>query len=191
VTATFKAFKADDPEEWAPFESGGLSYEVSTKGRIRRYLRPFGSKRGKYKQVYIAKQGKIFVHQLVAAVFIGKKPEGWHTNHKDGDGCNNDVSNLEYLTHGDNIAHGYKTRALKGEPRRYGERSPRWVLSDTTREEILFLRRSGLAYQQIADKLGIAVHNVRYTIGKALDRGKLLIPKRQMRVCYKPYERGA
>tara|TARA_R110000803_G_C11779157_1_gene296381 strand:+ start:55 stop:558 length:504 start_codon:yes stop_codon:yes gene_type:complete len=45
------------------------------------------------------------IHRVVAECFIGKMPDGFTVNHKDGDKFNNDVSNLEYLSREDNYKH--------------------------------------------------------------------------------------
>ena len=49
------------------------------------------------------------VHRLVAASFLGLPPSPEHSqiNHKDGNGSNNAVENLEYVTPAENIAHCY------------------------------------------------------------------------------------
>lgn len=44
------------------------------------------------------------VHRLVAEAFIGPQPdESYEINHKDRNRANNDVSNLEWVTHVDNV----------------------------------------------------------------------------------------
>lgn len=109
-------------EEWRPVE-GFPRYEVSDLGRIRRagtgrlmavrYSRrrygavhfPAGDGSGRYVDFYI--------HRLVAAAFIGPRPEGKEVNHKDGNRRHNAVSNLEYCTRSENIRHAGKIRLLK------------------------------------------------------------------------------
>jgi len=46
-------------------------------------------------------------HTLVARYFIGPLPKGLEINHKDGDKTNNNVSNLEYISHQENITHAH------------------------------------------------------------------------------------
>src|SRR5208337_2388611 len=46
-----------------------------------------------------------YVHDMVAAAFLGPKPEGHHVNHRDSDRTNNLPSNLEYVTPQGNVDH--------------------------------------------------------------------------------------
>jgi hypothetical protein len=50
------------------------------------------------------------VHSLVAAAFLGPRPEGLHINHKDGNRENPKPSNLEYITQKENIRDGVRRR---------------------------------------------------------------------------------
>lgn len=50
------------------------------------------------------------VHMLVANAFIGKCPKGKQVNHKDLNKINCHVSNLEYVTSGDNTRHARKNK---------------------------------------------------------------------------------
>lgn len=45
-----------------------------------------------------------YVHQLVAEAWLGPRPAGWHTCHRDGDRTHNAPSNLYYGTPADNAA---------------------------------------------------------------------------------------
>lgn len=171
-------------EKWKAFEAGGIVYEISDRGRARRYLEPFAGMHGKYSQLYLPPRKKVTLHTLVAELFLGPRPEGHVVNHKDGNGRHNDVTNIEYVTPSRNVAHAYEIGLHK---RQYGERAPKWIVTNVQREEILFLRRNGLAYAEIARRVSLKYHLVSYTIKAALARGELKMPKRQMRVCYKPY----
>lgn len=59
-----------------------------------------------YMQIGLEKGDTVHIHTLVARAFIGPKPEGYVVNHKDNDGTNNNIDNLEYLTVAENIRLG-------------------------------------------------------------------------------------
>lgn len=88
------------------------NYEISNKGNIRRkligggYTNIKGSivNRG-YKYFQLNRNGKrinYLVHQEVARLFIGERPDGLVVDHIDRDKLNNDVSNLRYITQKEN-----------------------------------------------------------------------------------------
>lgn len=96
------------------------AYEVSSCGNVRRAVThpyrgfiPFKQliqvyDKGRYRKVCMRKNGKqIFkmVHSLIASAFIGKRPDGYEINHKDGNKSNNSVENLEYVTKQQNREH--------------------------------------------------------------------------------------
>lgn len=98
-------------------------YQVSDCGRVRSHpgARVKGSKSGRvlsqsfgskgYRQVNLCKdnrQHSVKVHRLVAAAFLGPKPDGLQVNHIDGDKNNNHVSNLEYVTAKENTRHAHR-----------------------------------------------------------------------------------
>lgn len=98
------------------------NYEVSTEGRVKKkstgkILVATNDSRG-YPAVTILDddgQHTKNVHRLVAETFI-PNPEGKRTvNHKDGNKSNNHISNLEWNTASENLAHAYKT-GLKSRP---------------------------------------------------------------------------
>jgi len=99
-------------ERWLPVVGYEGWYDVSDHGRVRRmkqYTNTYVGKilatgksfSGGYKLVRLSKNNDIIsfaVHRLVAAAFIGTRPEGLEVNHIDGNKLNNCVENLEYVT---------------------------------------------------------------------------------------------
>lgn len=92
-------------EEWREVAVGSETYQVSSSGRIevKGGKKTFGSKKGNY--MYAKGQ---LVHRLVAAAFL-QKPDGKdYVNHIDGDGSNNRVDNLEWVTQKENMRHAFR-----------------------------------------------------------------------------------
>ena len=88
-------------------------YFVSNFGRVRNKRRiTKGGKIKSYLRVCIKyKDGKYLdkkVHRLVAEAFIGNPNNLETVNHKDYNGVNNHVDNLEWMSLKDNILHGKK-----------------------------------------------------------------------------------
>ena len=105
-------------ETWKTIE-GAQGYEVSSMGRVRSVpgvvMRSNGSplsRRGRvlkhslrlgYPRVRLGHGRYITVHSLVAAAFIGPRPDGLQVNHINHDRSDNRVENLEYLSRSENM----------------------------------------------------------------------------------------
>jgi hypothetical protein len=118
-------------ETWRDIPGYEGIYQASTLGNIRtaggkttsnkrykvrcwksRVLKGRGDNYATGKRVSLWKNGKVkdwLVARLVAMTFLGTPPEGFTVNHKDGNRLNNAVENLEWLSLGDNIRHGFAT----------------------------------------------------------------------------------
>lgn len=92
-------------EIWHTLEDGS---KVSNYGN---FLNPKGVPTGKitnkgYKQVYYNKR-YVFLHRLVAEIFVDGKTPNSVVNHIDGNKLNNKASNLEWCSTQHNIIHAY------------------------------------------------------------------------------------
>jgi len=147
-------------EEWrAVLNAEG--YFVSSKGRVigrsGRVLRPIG----RYLHVKTGSipRRNIYIHQAVAAAFIGPKPEGQYVLHKDGNRLNNALENIAYGTPSQNSEdsrqHGTMSR---------GEAHPHSTLTEA---QVLEIRAAGKINRDVlANRYG--VHRV--TIEKIIGR---------------------
>jgi hypothetical protein len=95
-------------------------YEVSNLGRVRNMsgliLRDRIQWTG-YNRAALCKNGARKdhpVHRLVAAAFIGPRPEGLEVNHINGVRADNRAENLEYVTRRENMAHKKVTGTDQG-----------------------------------------------------------------------------
>ncbi|HYG12169.1 MAG TPA: HNH endonuclease [Pyrinomonadaceae bacterium] len=97
-------------------------YSVSNHGRVRSERAATNSAPGRiiklrddgrgYLYLTLSKSGKartVRAHALVAAAFIGPRPDGLFVNHIDGNKQNNRVENLEYVTCRENMEHASRT----------------------------------------------------------------------------------
>lgn len=81
------------------------------------------------------------IHRLVATKFIGECPPKLETSHKDGNKTNNHYSNLEYLTHSENILksfreHGRKIDTLKYTGRTHSDHTKE-LMSDAKKKTVI------------------------------------------------------
>jgi hypothetical protein len=82
-----------------PRRNSGKYTHKTVKGQIMAF-RPNRKGARPYLLVFLRRDGDRHVssvHQLVAETFIGPRPDGHDTHHKDGNPTNNRASNLEYV----------------------------------------------------------------------------------------------
>lgn len=118
-------------------------YEVSNRARIRKYLPATYKNKLGYVLVGITEGRKFWLHQLVMWAFRGERPPGYDVNHKDGNPSNNNLSNLEYISHRDNIRKGRQTKLTVKDVRK-----------------IRSLWEAGMNQTQIAKRYPVQTHQI-------------------------------
>lgn len=165
-------------------------YEVSDMGRVRSLDRIVNSRPGvkqklkgrmkiqkrsleKYFSVTLSMESKTKhknVHRLVANAFIPNPHNKPCINHKDGNGFNNKVENLEWCTHHENTVHAYKTNLFPVD-QNSGQKNGR---SKLTNEEALTIRESYKnfdgtpehKYKELAKAFGVSRTTIRRIVLK-------------------------
>ena len=110
-----------EQEQWKPIQEFNGEYEVSNLGRVRS-MKQYGGQIGRimpqtkqhhgYHAVMFWMNNKAYcrkVHRLVAEAFIPNPDNLKEVNHIDGNHDNNQVSNLEWITHQANVQHSFDT----------------------------------------------------------------------------------
>ncbi len=158
-------------EKWREIEGTLGVYEVSDWGRVRRvkhvpHARPPGILKPKvpshgYPAVTLAGGRQELVHSLVAAAFLGPRPDGNYVDHIDGDKKNPKLVNLEYVSPGENAKRAYAI-GLKKHIQPTGDANPATKLSKEQVVEIKSTpyRRGGDPY--FARKFGVSTSAVYY-----------------------------
>ncbi len=119
-------------------EFGFDGYTVTDGGEIYgptgRPLKFFKTAKGYMSQSIRGKTVRL--HRVVATAFIPNPDNLPEVNHIDGNKLNNHVSNLEWVTHKQNMEHAYKTGLARNG---FGDEAPRSIL---TQEQVNEIRRS-------------------------------------------------
>jgi hypothetical protein len=175
---------ADDLDaltRWYPVPGYEGRYEITRCGRVRslpRFVNSHaagGQRRIKGKELKLqlikgylgflsvrpdGSKTSAYVHRFIAMLFVAN-PEGKpHVNHIDGNKTNNDPSNLEWVTHGENMRHAFRTGLTPPPQSGPGERSPAAKLNWRAVEQIRALLKEGHTHQAVADQFGITKGNV-------------------------------
>jgi hypothetical protein len=98
------------------------------------------------------KKQTIRLHGLVAAAFIGPRPEGLHINHKDGNRHNNAADNLEYVTRRQNEDHAV-LNALHAWGEKHG-------MAKLTEQNVRWIRESLSSNRLLADHFGVRIGTI-------------------------------
>lgn len=155
-------------ETWRPVVGYEGRYEVSDEGRVRSLnyrgrkglvaiMNPAINAAGYFLTAFGKRHMNKMIHVAVAEAFLGKRPDGFHINHKNGIKTDNRLSNLEYCTPSENSSHAHRTglqKVNKGEQCSYAK------LTEKNISEIRLLRSSGLKQREIASRFNISRQHV-------------------------------
>lgn len=135
------------------------SYIISTDGRVystisTKYLKPNPDGRGYPMVIFQKRENRKawLIHRLVANAFIPNPENKRCINHIDGDKTNNNVENLEWCTHSENILHAYRL----GLHSRVGENHRSAKLTQSNVSEIRKLISAGNSCRSIGDEFGVS-----------------------------------
>jgi len=119
-------------------EFGFDGYTVTEDGEVYgpsgRSLKFFKTAKGYMSQAIRGKTVRL--HRVVATAFIPNPDNLPEVNHIDGNKLNNHASNLEWVTHKQNMEHAYKTGLARNG---FGDEAARSIL---TQEQVNEIRRS-------------------------------------------------
>jgi hypothetical protein len=142
--------------------SGFSNYAVSNLGRVMNIssgkLISLHNREGYLRASIKNDAGKrvtLSVNIVVATAFILKEnDEADEVNHKNGDKLDNKSSNLEWMTHQQNMQHAYDT-GLRDRRKTTGELNPVAVLNEDTVHKICQKFQSGLSISAAQKALGL------------------------------------
>lgn len=137
---------------------GYPNYKVSNMGNVsgKNGKKISKCKRGNYFAINLYKNNKrktFNVHRLVAESFIPNTENKRCVNHTDSNTLNNNVSNLEWATHKENVQHAYRLGRKKHGK---GEQSSNFKLKDTEILEIKRLFKDGLRIKDIVPLFNVS-----------------------------------
>lgn len=146
--------------------AGYPNYGIYEDGRILnlksgKFLTPEITKKGKgYPRVTLCAFGvtkRFFVHRLVAELFVPRKEsDGGFVNHKDGNHFNNHRTNLEWVTHRENVDHAVETGLCpKGEDNGFSKHT-----NEQIRGACNLLSR-GMSCINVSELTGVSINTVK------------------------------
>ena len=128
---------------------GFPNYEITNCGKVFKGSKQIAgvlSCSAKYRKACLIKDGKKYyrdIHRLVAQAFIGNV-KGLVVNHKDFNGHNNKVDNLEIVTQKENVAY-----TIKNKRHCFGSRHHKIRITDKNLLISMCLRNFGFKYSEI------------------------------------------
>lgn len=132
------------------------SSDYNSNGELRPHKQTLN--RGKYLYVRTL-QGNYQVHRLVAKYFIPNPHNKKVVNHIDGNKQNNNMNNLEWVTHKENTQHAMQNGLIKlskkGSYKKYTQEQY---------NDVLKMIKSGMTYSQAGEKYNMPYSTVAHFI---------------------------
>jgi hypothetical protein len=152
-------------EEWKDVVGYEEYFMVSTLGRVfsKRTNKVLKQNLRKDRRVTVAtriggRSGKVKcfkIHRLVAEAFIPNPDTKSTVNHKDGDPSNNCVSNLEWMTHSENVRHAVDT-GLNGTKTGFDHSSTKLTRSQVEDIRLVYKpKHREFGYRALSRKYGV------------------------------------
>lgn len=150
-------------------------YKVYSDGRIwsknRSRFMSAGDNGNGYKYIFLHNKGtkkRIYVHRLIAQLFIPNADNLPQVNHVNGDKGDNSVTNLEWCSLESNMQHAWKNGLCKPHEsqKEAAKRNAklRRVFSDEDVFEIRYLYAMGARFFKIAKEFGVTDNAIRNII---------------------------
>lgn len=139
-------------------------YEISNYGRFAairkdgRFYRKLNDKTHylsvSVKSIDGGPQKSLYIHTLVAHVFIQPRPDGLVVRHLDGNRYNNNVWNLAYGTNAENVADSVKHGIYKG------SNNGRSIINESGAKAIKHLYANGVTHKMLSLAFGVSVQAI-------------------------------
>ncbi|CAB4131422.1 HNH nuclease [uncultured Caudovirales phage] len=153
--------------------AGWEDYSVSKNGEVyshrRNKLMVIWKKENEYPRVTLSNKGyekSYCVHRLVLMAFVPNPLNKESINHIDGNKHNNNVNNLEWCTHSENMIHACKMGLATPPCFGNGEAHQASKLSNVDVQMIKALLKSGFTYIQIGKRFCVHENHI-----SAINRG--------------------
>lgn len=147
INNMFQELKEDNRFE---ISQSGIIRNAKTKAIKSQYVSSTG-----YYMISISKNNKskpFRVHRLLANNFIDNQNDLKEVNHKDGNKLNNDLINLEWVSHFGNMQHAFST----GLANNTGVKNGMAKLDMDKVNEIKILLKNGVSQYKIAEKYNVS-----------------------------------